>query len=225
MALFGTSTSKLLRYLAPLEAADLVEYGFSTLTLEELLEEKAEIVYSYLPERYRCFFANRVHRLVLVEFAYADQDTASVPFVGMANVTGYLNPTGELEDLPDSESIACVVDDGLGVITFPDLDLGDMIVIDFDLDMDDIEIRPLSWASNVLAAADIMSSVAGDTKTANVLPRVKNDLDRIFPWLGALNSPSLDDRVVIKTLEYLFWTGTSNFSKRLDTLQKRLTER
>jgi hypothetical protein len=220
--LFGTSTTKLLRYLAPLEAEDFVEYGYNSDALEEILEEKAEIVFSYLPNKYRLLYKERVHRLVLVEYAYSGQDSIKTPFPSMENVVAYLNPSGKVSELKSQETIEVTVDDGMGVINFAELTLGDMVVIDFDSMIESLEIKPLVWASNVLASADLMSTIAGDTKTATILPRVRSDAERVFPWLQALNSINPDDRLIIKDLEFCFWEGDKTFSDRIDIAQAKL---
>lgn len=222
--LFGVTTDKFIRYLAPIEYSDLIEYGFGSDNLEELLTEKSEIVFSYLPRKYRNQYQERVENLILVTHAYDGQDHVKTPYTGMSNVVAYLNPSTEMSEKASWTTTAVTVDDGLGRIDFTTpLVRGDKVVIDFDSVLEDVSIRPLVWAVNVLAGIDILSMVAGDTKTAQILPRVKFDSERVFPWLQALNSPSMEDRVIVKDLEFDFYEGEKNVIRRMDEVMERLT--
>ena len=205
--MFGETAAKLLLYLAPIEAADLVAYGYTTAELENLLAEKAEIVFSYMPRRYRAFYRRRVFRLLVIPFAYEGQIIVASPFPSVSNALGYLNPTGEIDDLKDAENIDITVNLSQVRFEFDALSLGDQVVIDFDNNMSSFEVLPLIWATNVLAAIDVMAIISGETRTGQLIPRIKADSDRIFPWLEALNSPNLEDRVIIKSLELDFWEG------------------
>lgn len=214
--MYGETVSKLLLYLAPLVEADLVDYGYNTTALENLLAEKAAIVYSYLPRRYRAIYQGRVYRLVVVPFAYAGQVSVIAPFSSMSSIVGYLNPIGKLAELIDAETTAVVYDSPN--LTFSALSKGDVLVVDFDNVMSGFDVPALIWATTVLAAIDLMSIISGELESAELIPRIRADGERVFRWLEALNSPNLEDRVIIKELEYDFWEGEKTFAENVDRL-------
>lgn len=216
--MFGQSVESLLLYLAPLQAEDIENYGYSESALANLLNEKAAIVFSYLPEKYRRAYASRVHRLILIEFAKDGQTSIVAPFSSMSNVIGFVNPSGQISDLKDFTPISITVDSPN--LAFEALALGDKVIIDFDNVLSGTEILPLCWACNVLASIDLLSIIAGDSRTGSVVERVKLDSERVFNWLTALNSPVSGDRVIIKELEYDYWDGDKNFLSLLDEVLK-----
>lgn len=217
--MFGETVAKLLLYLAPLESADLVEYGYTSTELENLLDEKAGIVFSYLPRRYRALYKDRVFRFLIIPYAYAGQEYVDAPFPSISNAIGYKNPTGDIDDLKDADSVAITVNLSQVRFEFAALELGDQIVCDFDNVMTSYTVKPLIWATNVLAAIDIMASISGETKTGALIPRIRSDSERVFAWLEALNSPTIEDRLVLKDLEFEFWEGKPRtFGVNLDYL-------
>lgn len=216
--MFGQSVEKLLLYLAPLQAEDLENYGYSESALGELLSEKAAIVFSYMPEKYRRAYAARVNRLIVVDFAKSGQTSVAAPFPSMSSVIGFVNPSGSVQDLRDYVPISVTV--SLSNLNFTALSLGDKLIIDFDNVLAGTEILSLIWACNVLASIDLLSIIAGDSRTGAVVERVKLDGDRVFNWLTALNSPVSGDRVIIKELEYNYWDGDKTFLSVLDEIVK-----
>ena len=206
--MFGQTVDKLMLYLAPLEASDFINYGYSNINLEALLDEKALIVYSYLPPKYQTFYSGRVYRLILEKSAYSGQTTKQSPIVNASNITGYLNPSAD--DFDSSDTIAIV--NNAGTLEFTARDRGDVIVIDFDCDMSTVDILALVWAVNALAAIDLMSIISGDTKGASILPRVESDSKRVIPWLEALKNINDTDRIRIRELEYEIFQATDFLS-------------
>ncbi|NUM33406.1 MAG: hypothetical protein HUU50_02585 [Candidatus Brocadiae bacterium] len=216
--MFGQSVEKLLLYLAPIQVDDLDGYGYTVSFLEDLLSEKADIVFSYLPYSYRRAYASRVRGLVLIEFAKSGQTSIAMPFPSMSNVIGFLNPTGTIEDLRDESPVPIAVNSPN--LSFSPLSMGDKLVIDFDNVLSGKFIKPLIWACNVLAAIDILSIISGDSRTGTVVERVKTDGERIFAWLSALNAKDKRDRLVIRDLEFEYWDGhyspLENFEKYIE---------
>lgn len=206
--MFGSTVDKLMLYLAPLVSSDFVSYGYSEVNLEALLEEKELIVYSYLPPKYQVFYSGRVYKLILEKYAYTGQTEKPAPIGPESNIVGYINP--DIDNFDDCETVA--VTNNAGILEFSALERGDMLVIDFDIDMSTIDVSPLIWATNVLAAIDLMSIISGDTVGADILPRVKADSERVFAWLDALRNINDCDRVKIKELEFEFLQQTDFLS-------------
>jgi len=216
--MFGQSFENLLLYLAPIQAVDLENYGYTEQDLTNLLTEKAEIVFSYMPEKYRRAYASRVHRLIVIDFAKSGQTSVAMPFPSMSNVIGFVNPSGSVSDLADYTAVSVTVNSPN--LQFSALSLGDRLIIDFDNVLSGTEILPLCWACNVLASIDLLSIIAGDNRTGAVVERVKLDGERVFNWLTALNSPVTGDRVIIRKLEYQYWDGDKTYLSVMDEILK-----
>ena len=205
--MFGETTTALILYLAPVSAAHLAAYGFTTGVLEDILDEKASIVFSYMPARYRRLYAARVLRMVVVEAARSGQTTVAMPFPSMSNVVGYVNPAGDITDFYD-DNTAVAVTAAYPTLSFTALAAGDRLVIDFDNVMSAFDVPTLAWATKVLAAIDLLGTISGDLETGELIPRVKNDAQRVFAWLEALNSSAPGDRLIVKELEQQFYDGS-----------------
>lgn len=221
--MFGETVANLLLYLAPVEQEDLTEYGFDNTALTALLAEKADIVFSFLPKKYRCLYEGRVYRLVLEKFGYAGQTSVTAPFPEMTEIIGYLNPPALLDDFADAEIIDVAEDSGN--LEFTALEKGDIVVIDFNNDMSGFSVPALAWAVKVLAAIDLQATLSGDLKTGELVPRIQFDAGKVFPWLEALsNHNKTSDRVVIRQLEKRFWEGKNNFAQDIDALMRNDAE-
>ena len=203
--MFGETAAKLLLYIAPVLQSDLLQYNYDSPQIADLLAEKAGIVFSYLPRKYREIYKARVERLVVVDFAFDGQTSVAAPFTAMTNVLGFVNPCGCLREL--KEATTTVVTPNAGNLDFSALSLGDRLVISFDNDMSSVEIKPLIWAVNVLAAMDLLSIISGDTTTGDLIPRIRSDSERVGAWLEALRMHKDGERVIIQELEYNFWHG------------------
>ena len=142
----------------------------------------------------------------------------------MSSVVGYLNPTGKISELPDAETVTVTVAGSPPDLGFSALSLGDKLVIDFNNAMSSYEVLPLIWAVNVLAAIDLLSIITGNLAEADIIERVRTDGERVFRWLEALNSPVLEDRVILRQLEYDFWEGERTFPGNIDMLMNEATK-
>ncbi len=221
--MFGESADDLIKYLSPLDADSLGDFGFDETELETLLGEKADIVFSYLPRKYRTLYEPRVFRLLLIPCAYDGQEEIPAPLVGMSNIVGYLNPADDLKDFVDSETIT-ITPDG-SALTFSPLSKGDILVVDFNNDMSSVVVPSLAWATKVLAAIDIMAMISGEYKSGTMAPRIQSDYDKVFPWLQALNnSEKPGDRVIVRQLEHQFWEGRVNIKQDVAMLMRNAVE-
>lgn len=217
--MYGETVSDLMLYLAPVSGSSLADFGYDNTNLQKLLDEKADLVFSYLPRKYRRLYTARVYRLILVAFCYAGQVAFTKPFPAMTNLVGYKNPSEDLKELKDAENI--VITDAGATLTFPALAKGDLVVIDFSNDMSAVSVPPLAWATKVLAAIDILKIFTGETKSGALFPRIKEEAERVFPWLESLNNfQSPGDRHIVRRLEYSFYEGGRNFAKDLDDISR-----
>ncbi len=223
MALFGETIADLKKYITPVDDDSLSDYGFDSTALTALLDEKADLVFSYLPPKYRVFWQARVHKLELVKCAFEGQASAPKPIGCGSDIVGYINPPNELRDFTDSEVVS-VTASGANLV-FSALEKFDVLVIDYTPSMSGVSIPALAWAAKVLAAGDLMAIISGDFKTGEIPPRLEHDFNKIMPWLKALNNPENNqDRIIVRQLEYNFWQGKIDFSTDLDLLQRRNSE-
>ena len=217
MALFGVTDAELLQYLAPKNDTDLANFGYDNTKRVELLDEKAEIVFSYLPQNYRRLYEFRVYRIVVVEFAYEGQTEANDIFTA-TNIKGYVNPSGTVEDLRNATAVP-ITDTG-SVWNFSALSQGDVLIADFTHDFTNHEIKPLRWATRVLAALEIISQLSEEIENGELVERVMEEGKKVFPWLQALNSSDPGDKVIIKELEKQFWDGDETFTSDFRRLSR-----
>lgn len=221
--MFGESTTTLILYLAPVTAAQLAAYGFTTGVLEDLLEEKASIVFSYLPIRYRRLYSARVLRMLVVPAAYAGQTSVAAPFSLMSNLVGFVNPSGEVNEFYVNNTPVIVSTSSPSLtLTFDALSVGDKLYVDFDNNLTGYAVPGLAWATKVIAAIDLLSTISGDLESGELIPRIKADGDRVFAWLEGLNANAPNDRIIIKELEFQFYDGSQSLMAFSDLLIKNL---
>lgn len=217
MALFGATKELLLLRLAPITDSVLSDFGYDSSALDDLVQEKAEIVFSYLPARYRALFESRIYRVLVVKRAFEGQTTAHIKLPGtLSNFVCFKNP-----EIVDGESSLNSVDT-VGVsgyssntLTFSSaLSKGDVIVADFDQSgMDSATIKPLRHAAISLACVELLSVVSGELRNGTLPARVEMEAKKAYMWLEALNNNREGERAIIKELEIDFWESESLIDK------------
>lgn len=215
---FGETVEDFLLYIAPKTQEDMDSIGFTVAKIEKLLREKSDIVFSYLPFNYRRFFYGRVHRLVLLKKGDTKkgQTSAKLPFSGVliSNVVAYKNPKGSMDDfIASNNEVAGVAINGNN-LDFPSLSKGDMIIIDFDLDLSNFNVPVLEWASYAKAAIHVLKILSEDQVTGETLGRVETEITEVSELLDGINNQKgTGERKIIKQLDFDFWDADNTFRR------------
>lgn len=207
MPLFGATTQFVLDKVAPISQGDLANFGYDSTRITELIEEKALLVFSYLPEKYRVLFNSRIYGIILEKRAFQGQTTVDIAIPAtLSNFVCYKNP-----DIIDADKGLLVASNvsatySAGVVTFStELSAGDVIVADFSQSgMDSATIRELRWATISLCVGELLGIVSSEIETGNVAPFSSMQLEKTLKWLEAIKK-NTRDRIVLKDLELEFW--------------------
>lgn len=189
--MFAVTVTSIIDYLFPKDQTELDTLGFSSEKITSLIEEKSDVVYSYLPERYKKFFRGRVLGLIAVESAYDGQTSIAAPFPTATNIKSSRNG-GAKESISTSSTW-----------TFSELSEGDKLVVDFDIDITQVSIPALASAVKSLVAAEILKVASENIQDGSIIERVRTE-ENIVEWLENLRSNEIKKAVSIRQLDYKF---------------------